>query len=124
MTFICAHLCHLRTLFVRTNNRSALWRRVRFLVMLIASTSLFAVAVSAGAAAPDYDRDIRPILSDRCFFCHGPDEGRREADLRLDTFEGITASAVVPGKPDESELVARITSDDPDYQMPPPQSHL
>jgi hypothetical protein len=82
------------------------------------------VADIAYAAPPDYDRDIRPILSDRCFFCHGPDPSRREADLRLDTFEGLTDYVVVPGKPDESELVTRITSDDPEYIMPPPASHL
>ncbi len=104
MTSICAHLRHLRTIF------SAV------LAMLLASESM--------AAAPDYDRDIRPILSDRCFFCHGPDAERREADLRLDTFEGLTASVVVPGEPDESELIARITSDDPAMRMPPPESHL
>jgi hypothetical protein len=79
---------------------------------------------AAQAAAPDFDRDIRPILSDRCYFCHGPDGERREADLRLDNRDGAIASVVVPGKPAESELIARITSDDPDYQMPPPQSHL
>jgi hypothetical protein len=82
------------------------------------------VACCATAAPPDYDRDIRPILSDRCFFCHGPDPSRREADLRLDTFEGLTDYAVVPGKPDESELIARVTSDDPEFVMPPPASHL
>jgi hypothetical protein len=95
----------------------------RFRALLAISLSLF-LSSELRAAAPDYDRDIRPILSDRCFFCHGPDPSRREADLRLDTFEGLTEYVVVPGKPEESELVARITSDDPEYVMPPPASHL
>jgi hypothetical protein len=76
------------------------------------------------AAGPDFDRDIRPILSDRCYFCHGPDAERREAELRLDTRAGAVEFAIVPGAPDSSELIARITSDDPDYRMPPPASHL
>jgi hypothetical protein len=71
-----------------------------------------------------FDRDIRPILSDKCFRCHGPDAEARQADLRLDTREGLTEGVIVPGKPDESELVARITSNDPEVRMPPPDSKL
>src|SRR5579883_2507196 len=73
----------------------------------------------------DFNRDIRPILADKCFQCHGPDEPKRKAKLRLDTAEsalGKAASgsvAIVPGKPDESELYLRITSDDSDERMPP-----
>lgn len=71
-----------------------------------------------------FNRDIRPILSDNCFLCHGPDGNRREADLRLDVRdEAIGHLAIVPGKPEESELVARIDSDDPELVMPPPDSH-
>ena len=75
----------------------------------------------------DFDRDIRPLLSDNCFACHGPDAKQRKADLRLDTREGALAdldgtSAVVPGKPSESELVRRVTTDDEDDLMPPPDS--
>ncbi len=67
-----------------------------------------------------YNRDIRPILSNNCFFCHGFDEKKREADLRLDTFEGATEfDAIVPGKPDESILIERISSTDKDEHMPP-----
>ncbi|MDC0288815.1 hypothetical protein OAL01_05130, partial [Rubripirellula sp.] len=81
------------------------------------------------ADVPSFDRDIRPILSDRCYACHGPDEKKRKADLRLDTREGALADlggyqAIVPGQPDESELIARILSDDVDEMMPPPDSHL
>jgi len=72
--------------------------------------------------AVDFDREIRPILSDKCFTCHGPDAEARQADLRLDTKEGILDYVVVPGEPDDSELVLRITSDDDDYRMPPPAS--
>ena len=75
-----------------------------------------------------FDRDIRPILSENCFHCHGPDEKERKAKLRLDTKEGILADmggyfAVKPGDPQESELFARIASHDPDEQMPPPDSN-
>ncbi len=67
----------------------------------------------------EFNRDIRPLLSDRCFACHGPDVTHREADLRLDLEESAKESAIVPGQPDTSELIARITSDDPDERMPP-----
>lgn len=78
--------------------------------------------------AIDFNRDIRSILSDRCFACHGPDEGQRATDLRLDREEtalsklesGVTA--IVPGRPDDSELIARITAEDPSLKMPPPDS--
>ena len=73
----------------------------------------------------DFNREVRPILSDRCFACHGPDSAKREGGLRLDTFEGATATlksgdrAIVPGKPAESALVARIHTTDPVDIMPP-----
>src|SRR3954470_14959675 len=80
----------------------------------------------------DFNFQVRPILSDRCFKCHGPDEKSRKAGLRLDTAEGAYAvcdkktgaRAVVPGNVERSEVVRRITSSDPDVMMPPPQSHL
>jgi hypothetical protein len=72
----------------------------------------------------EFNRDVRPILSDNCFYCHGNDPKHREADLRLDIREeAITAKAFVPGKVKESELVARILTDDEDDLMPPPDSH-
>ncbi|MCC9642549.1 PSD1 and planctomycete cytochrome C domain-containing protein [Rhodopirellula sp. JC740] len=68
-----------------------------------------------------FNRDIRGVLSDKCFLCHGPDESTREAGLRLDRREdALDAGAIVPGEVDASELIARITSDDPDLVMPPP----
>lgn len=74
----------------------------------------------------DFNRDIRPLLSDRCFACHGPDEAHRKAGLRLDTREGATAvvdgvAAVAPGDPSSSLLWERITSENPDDLMPPPE---
>ncbi|MCH2376688.1 MAG: DUF1549 domain-containing protein, partial [Planctomycetes bacterium] len=70
-----------------------------------------------------FDTDIRPILSDYCYACHGPDSETREAELRLDLREEAMASGlIVPGKPNESELIARVLSNDPDDTMPPPDA--
>ena len=104
-------------------------------VLSTASLTLLAVvsvASSAAAAAPalgvdqpiDFNRQIRPILSNTCFRCHGPDKDDRQAGLRLDTREGATAEhdsgvTIVPGKPEESVLIQRILSNDPDERMPP-----
>jgi hypothetical protein len=85
------------------------------------------LACSVLAGGIDYNRDVRPILADRCFACHGPDAAARKAGLRLDTREGALAlvadgrTAVVAGDPAHSELVARIHSNDPDLVMPPPE---
>ena len=81
-----------------------------------------AVAAANATSTPGYNRDIRPILADRCFACHGPDSGTRQAELRLDTAEGAHEWAVVPGDADASEVIARVTSDDPDVRMPPADS--
>ena len=72
------------------------------------------------------DRHIRPILSDRCFACHGPDAQSRESDLRLDVFdgpEGAHAWVIEPGSVEDSEFWNRITTDDDSELMPPPDSH-
>ena len=81
--------------------------------------------------AISYNFNIRPILSDKCFACHGPDAKKREAGLRLDMAESAYAKlkdgkgvAIFPGNPAKSELYKRITSIDPEYQMPTPESHL
>ncbi len=76
-----------------------------------------------------FNRDIRPILSETCFHCHGPDEHGRRADLRLDLAAGATADlggyqAIVPGNAEKSEAWLRVIADDPDELMPPPESHL
>ncbi len=91
------------------------------LVVAMASPALWAESVS-------YNRDIRPILSDNCFSCHGFDPKKREAGLRLDTREGATASnkgviAIVPGDVSKSALWERINSTDEDEVMPPPKAH-
>jgi len=87
-------------------------------------------AFSLSAAEPpvptkiEFNRDVRPILSDNCFYCHGNDPKHREADLRLDIrAEALSLKAFVPGKVKESELIARILTDDEDDLMPPPDSH-
>ena len=89
----------------------------------------FLTGTELSAVEPDvsFNRDIRPILSAQCFACHGPDQESREADLRLDTAEGAFAringsQVIAAGKPDQSELVRRIESVDPDEVMPPPDS--
>ncbi|HAE10003.1 MAG TPA: hypothetical protein DCG39_00020, partial [Opitutae bacterium] len=81
-----------------------------------------------GHAAVDFNAEVRPILSNNCFFCHGPDSHERKADLRLDTEKGATRdlggyAALVPGSLDKSEMWARITSPDPDELMPPAEAH-
>ncbi|HJT77665.1 MAG TPA: PSD1 and planctomycete cytochrome C domain-containing protein, partial [Gemmataceae bacterium] len=85
-------------------------------------------AAPAPQPAVDFSRQVRPILSENCFACHGPDESQRKARLRLDTKEGAFGKlrhggfALVPGKPAESRLLARITADDPSEVMPPPKT--
>ena len=101
---------------------------------VVAAVAATASAADAPLTAPplpdriDFNRDIRPILSNRCYGCHGPDAAKREAGLQLDTHEKATAAAesgsiaIVPGKPRESELMARVSATDPDVVMPPPRA--
>jgi hypothetical protein len=90
---------------------------------------LLALGLSASAAPLEYNRDVRSILSENCFACHGLDSASRKAGLRLDNFEDATTTrkeskpAIVPGKPGESELVRRILTSDEDDVMPPLKSH-
>lgn len=78
----------------------------------------------------DFDQHILPLLSDRCFKCHGPDESTRESGLRLDTQEGAFSvpdsgdAAIIPGDAKSSSLYDRITSNDASLRMPPPESGL
>ncbi|HXG49309.1 MAG TPA: DUF1549 domain-containing protein, partial [Methylomirabilota bacterium] len=104
-------------------------RLIRFVCVL----GWVAAAAGAGESLParvDFNFHVRPLLSDRCFSCHGPDEKGRKAKLRLDTKEGAYkrlpdgTAILTPGQPDRSELIRRITSNDPDELMPPPDSHL
>ena len=77
----------------------------------------------AADGAVQYNRDIRPILFENCFSCHGPDSASRQAELRLDRREvAVEKNAIAPGDPDSSEMIRRILSDDPDEHMPPPET--
>lgn len=107
--------------------------RLRSSAVVLALQSICSVALANDVGKlPDvveFNRDIRPILSENCFFCHGPDKNKRQADLRLDTEQGLTGTrdpqktvAVVAGKSAESELVRRIISADPEQIMPPADS--
>src|SRR5207249_984115 len=95
---------------------------------VLSNFALFAATSPAAAGGKfDFARDIRPILSANCFKCHGPDDGQRQAELRLDTKDGAFADRdghfpLVAGKLDESEVWKRITSSDPDQRMPPADS--
>ncbi|MFP6881446.1 MAG: PSD1 and planctomycete cytochrome C domain-containing protein [Roseibacillus sp.] len=83
-----------------------------------------AASLPALSAPLSYNRDIRPILAENCFACHGPDKGARKAKLRLDLREvALAKEAFVPGDVEASELVYRINADDKDEVMPPPDSH-
>jgi hypothetical protein len=91
---------------------------------------LFVLSTAGLSASPEvpanveFNRDIRPILSDNCFHCHGPDKSHRKAKLRLDVREdALEKEAFIPGKPAESELVKRLHSKDSDEVMPPPDSN-
>ena len=90
------------------------------LAVALMLAGIVAPGLSGGAAEVRFDRDIRPILAEHCLECHGLDAGSRQGDLRLDTDEGAKPQAVLPGRPDESELVRRILATDPDLRMPPP----
>ncbi|HRE83296.1 MAG TPA: hypothetical protein PLN52_19785, partial [Opitutaceae bacterium] len=81
-------------------------------------------AVSAVERPLSFNRDVRPILSDSCFNCHGPDKASRKAKLRLDLRDdAIEAGAFEPGNPSRSEAISRILSTDADEVMPPPDAH-
>jgi hypothetical protein len=92
-----------------------------------------AEATSAPSTQPllDFSKDVQPILSDNCYFCHGPDANHRKSDLRLDILdpkEGPFAkrekvTILVPGHPEQSEMIARLTNEDEDEKMPPPKSN-
>lgn len=90
----------------------------RFIALFVIS---IASAVSAADSTVEYNRDVRPILVQSCFACHGPDSASRQADLRLDLRDAaVDAGALVPGQPDDSELIRRVFATDADEVMPPP----
>src|SRR5882672_2623476 len=94
------------------------FHKVSVVVLLLA-------VLPAGAATNEiqFNRDIRPILSENCFVCHGHDKNNRKAKLRLDDRDvALEREAIVPGKPDQSKLVQHIFSTDPDEIMPPPKT--
>lgn len=90
----------------------------RIVLLTILSTGFVNVAIAEPTTEIDFNRDIRPILSDKCFYCHGPDPETQEAGLRLDSRDEAIEAI------DSGELIDRITSDDPDVLMPPPESNL
>lgn len=113
--------------------------KIKLIISIIATTvalgGWYACSTEGGQEIPDkisYNFHVRPILSDKCFACHGPDKNKLKAEFRLDTEEGAFAPlketkgafAIVRGKPEESELFKRITSKDPNYVMPAPDSHF
>ena len=113
---------------VAIRSTTALFRRPRLCALLIVIATV-SNTYGADQTAVDFNRDIRPLFSNHCFKCHGPDEDERQAELRLDTREGILSSnegptVVVPGRPDQSELLQRLESEDPEQRMPPPDANL
>ncbi|MDN5202015.1 PSD1 and planctomycete cytochrome C domain-containing protein [Fulvivirgaceae bacterium BMA10] len=117
-------------------NKKGLQPFALVIAILVTSSCNQSMEVDAGKVSipqkVDFNFHIRPILSDKCFTCHGPDANKRKADLRLDTKEGAFAAlkddtthfAIVSGKPNESEVYLRINSGDTSQLMPPPSSNL
>lgn len=110
------------------------WKNKKLWLVLVSLLSVFLILTFGNNTnkyglpkTVDFNYDIRPILSDNCFTCHGPDSSSRKANLRLDTKEAATAvlksgkAAIVPHQPGKSSLLARIKSTDPGFQMPPPE---
>ena len=113
----------MRTIIYST--RDSLFRRTGF---LLAAIVIGTARWGAAADGPNFEREIRPILAEHCFACHGPDGGNRQAGLRLDRREGALAQldsgnvAIRPGQPADSELIRRIDAADLDVVMPPPET--
>src|SRR5947208_7060735 len=102
----------------------SLRRLVAFVLQGCAILSTLEGGAHAESPVLDFNRDIRPILAENCFFCHGQDANKRQAGLRLDVRDvAIEAGAIVPKDPRSSELVSRINATDPKELMPPPKSN-
>ena len=107
-------------------------KMARFAVLKMSCACVFALLLAFTNAASadekvDFNREVRTVLANSCFTCHGPDSAERKAELRLDTLVGATRdlggyAAVVPGDAAKSEIIARLKSDDPDLRMPPADS--
>src|SRR4051794_10629584 len=98
-------------------------------IAMIAALSSIAMSGEDGPQTLlDFNRDVRPLLSEKCFACHGPDASQRKADLRLDTREAAFSATksgsvpIVPRSLDESELYQRVIAEEPDRRMPPAKS--
>src|SRR5262249_17454405 len=114
-------MAHPRALRAVQMTHSQAINAIGFVAALVGAA---AGALMARAGEPlQYNRDVRPILFENCIACHGPDSAARKAALRLDRREiAVDKGAIVPGDPDASELVRRITSDDESERMPPPET--
>ena len=100
----------------------------RYPSLLLAGSVGIALSGLAAAEPVNFSREVLPVLSDRCFYCHGPDEKHRKADLRLDDeaaakAAGKNGAAIVAGVPEKSLIIQRMLSKDPDELMPPPEAH-
>ncbi|WP_437206224.1 DUF1553 domain-containing protein [Planctomicrobium sp. SH664] len=110
--------------FFRPGNNKPSLRSCRLLAGSLLC-GMFVVSMAWGDDRIRFNQDVRPILSDKCFHCHGPDAGNRKADLRLDEREAaLAAHALTPGMPSDSELLRRVQSEDDSERMPPAESPL
>ena len=107
-------------LFARSNYMT----RAAAMAVLMSLGVLPAAEKAPAKAKVDFSRAIRPLLANKCLKCHGPGQQQRASELRLDLRKSAIGTAIVPGRPDQSELVKRITSKDPQKRMPPPESKL
>src|SRR5437868_6874747 len=97
---------------------------VAFVLQGVAVLPALENRAQAESPALDFNRDIRPILAENCFYCHGQDANKRQAELRLDIRDvAIEAGAIVPKEPRDSELISRINATNPKERMPPPRSN-
>ena len=94
------------------------------MIFLVLILMILAPSAVIAQGKISFNRDVLPILSDRCFLCHGPDEATREAELRFDVEGSVPQEIIAPGHPEKSEFFHRITSDDSDVRMTPADSKL